>query len=98
MRSIARAPWPNFGFGRGTSHPACRTPAMVASQPIAPRHMIERTKGALLARSASSHGAQVCFSWGVGLFCGGAQRTGAMIRTPSRVSPSPAAQDSGWLA
>ena len=48
--------------------------------------------------SASSHGAQVSRSSGVGLLPGGAHRTAAVIRTPVSRSPSSHDDDVGWLA
>ena len=65
--SATSAAWPNRGLGRGTSQPRPRAAARAASQPIAPRQRIARSRGAASSRSRSSHDEQVARSVGRGL-------------------------------
>ena len=53
-----------------------------ACQPNAPSTTIARSVGRNSASSSASHGRQVSRSAGVGLFSGGAHRTGETSRVP----------------
>ncbi len=60
--------------------------------------MTARTVVPESCKSRSSQWAQVAFSGVVGLLSGGAQCTGAMIRSPVNSSPSPEWVAYGWEA
>src|SRR5262249_27893148 len=100
--SATHTPCPNAGRRAGPlppGRPAIRDSTDHSTdQPNAPSTTITRNVGASSASSRSSQGRQVSRSSIVGLLAGGAQCTGAVIRTPYRVSPSSALVETGWLA
>ena len=63
-----------------------------------PSAMTTRTSAPTSRHSASSHGAHVARSAGVGAFAGGAHRTAATIRVSLSANPSAASTHSDWLA
>src|ERR687886_1867251 len=84
------APWANLGLGFA----ACIL--KTASQAKAPRQTIAFTVGSS-SSSRMAYGRQESRSSGVGLFCGGAQRTAAEIQSPRRRKPSLACLEIGLL-
>ena len=91
VRSHATAPWPNLGLGRGTSQPMRAVAARTVCHAMPPRASMPRSSGSS-SISRSNQPLQVAFSSGVGLLAGGAQRTGAIMRTPCSAWPSPAVE------
>ena len=63
-----------------------------------PSATITRTSEPISRHSASSHGAHVARSSGVGALPGGAQRTAAATRVSLSVNPSAASTHAAWLA
>src|SRR5262249_56728164 len=96
--SVTGVPWPNLGGGRGSVKPAERSIGHAARQAKPPRQTMTVTVAASSPNSAASQGAQVSRSVTEGLLRGGAHRTAAAIRAPTRRWPSPAAVDAGCAA
>ena len=80
--SRTSAAWPNRGLGRGTSQPSPRAAASAASQPIAPRQRMARSRGADSSRSRSSHDSRSPAPWGWA--CSRAVRTAPRRRSGCR--------------
>ena len=96
--SSTSAPCPNAGRRRGSVKLAPASTGHSACQAKPPSTTIDRKLPATIRSSASSHGAQVSRSPGVGLFSGGAHLTAATIRAPISRCPSPARTLAGCAA